>query len=524
MDLETLFSGKERFVKNIVLKSSDISFSEFIAVTNFGAKVDFSNQYIERVNTSCKNLDVVTKKSKIYGVNTGLGSNCEQPISEKQEEIFQQNILRSHAVAVGRPLSFIETRAVMLMVLLNLGQGYSGVSIEVLETIKALLNKKIYPYAPSEGSVGYLSIEAHIFLILIGEGKVFINGNLENSKKGLKEKGIKTIKLRRKEALSLISGSTSVTATAVLTIYNAYINLKNIEIGAALSFEGLHGSMNELDLNSLKLKNHSEQVETACFIRKMLENSQNLNSAMDLKVQDPLSIRTLPQEIGAFKRIFKETIESVQEEMNGVSDNPVVIRDGENIEIRMNGNFDASYVSLHMNALSIATAALANSIERISNRFLDPKLSGLPPFLVKNSGLNNGLMIVHYTLAGLLNEIHSLAEPSNISNNTMSAEQEDTVTFAYTVSKRSYKISEKLKYIIAIWFFISKEGLHFIKKNELSPVMKEIINLIDTKVPVIRNDRFFYKDIQNLKYMLDNLEIINVTQNIVKMRSNGNEK
>lgn len=510
LEFQSLFDGQEKNLKEVILKNSNISLTEFIAVAKYKAKVSFSDEYIEKVNSSYRALEKVGRKEKLYGINTGLGDNCEEIITSKQEETFQKNILRSHAVAIGEPLSFLETRAIMLMVLLNLGRGYSGVSIETLLVIKDMLNKGIYPYAPSEGSVGYLSVEAHMFLTLIGEGKIYVKGKLVNSKTVFERNKIKLSSLKRKEALSLVSGTTSVTGIAILSIYNMYINFENIKIGSALSFEGLQGSVNELDVDVLSLKNHAEQVEVASFITKLLHGSFNLTKTKNKRTQDPLSLRTIPQVLGAFDRIFKETIQSVYEELTSVSDNPVIISKENKYYVRMNGNFDASYVSLHLNALSIATVYLTNYIERISNRFLDTELSGFPAFLINNPGLNNGLMIVHYTLAGLLNDMKALATPSNISNNTMSADQEDVVTFAYSVAKRFYKMTEKLEYITAIWFLICKQGLSFMDEKSLAPIIQKVLGLMAEKVSPIKNDRLFYEDIERLKVMLSNSKIIDL--------------
>ncbi|KRL35343.1 hypothetical protein FD20_GL001502 [Liquorilactobacillus uvarum DSM 19971] len=509
LNLNTVLKDNPYQIKKVVLGEKETTITDFIAVVKYAAVIEFDDTYGLRVKKSFNDLNrALNKKKKIYGVNTGLGDNWMKEVDDNEQNKLQKNILSSHAVSVGKPISYFETRAIMLMTLINLGKGYSGVSLETLEEIKDVLNAKIYPFAPGEGSVGYLSVEAHIFRALIGEGKVFVDKQLKNSREILLEKGIKIPTLKRKEGLALISGTMSVTAIALLAVYNIYSELKHIEVGAAMSFEGLQGSLAELNSTVMNLKVHEEQFETAQNVKNILAGSKNLEKNEGLKLQDALSIRTLPQTIGALIRVFKETLKTVYEEMISVSDNPVFITENDKLNVYMNGNFDASYVALHMDYLVIAVTNFVNTIERITNRFLDTKLSGLPPFLVKSPGVNNGLMIVHYTMTGLLNEMKLLASPVNINNNTMSAEQEDVVTFAFLASKKAYLMSEKFKEVMAIWFFVCKEGVSFLNIEELAPMIKKVTLIIEKSVPKVVKDRAFYEDIGNLKKLMSQGTII----------------
>ncbi|AUJ30510.1 HAL/PAL/TAL family ammonia-lyase [Liquorilactobacillus hordei] len=510
MNFKAVLCGNPRKIKKVVLGGKEISITDFIAVTNYDAMVEFDDIYITRVTKAHNNLnEALLSSKKIYGVNTGLGDNWNKSVDLQIQNKLQKNILRSHAVAVGNPISYEETRAIMMMTLISLGRGFSGVSIETLESIQKMLNAKLYPFAPGEGSVGYLSIEAHIYRVMIGEGKVFENHQLVDCKEVLAEKGLKIPTLKSKEGLALISGTMSVTAIALLAIYSIYEDLKNIQIGSVMSIEGLKGSLNEFSDNVMNLKKHSEQAEAAINIKRMLAGSKNLEKNSDLRVQDALSIRTLPQMIGALNRVFKETLRSVYEEMMSVSDNPILMEEKGQTQVYMNGNFDASYVSLHMDYLVIAVTNFVNTIERITNRFLDTKLSGFPPFLVNLPGINNGLMIVHYTMAGLLNEMKLLANPVNINNSSMSAEQEDVVTFAFLSSKKALTVSKKFKEIIAIWFFVCKEGLGFIESNELSPTIKKMVSVMEQTVPSVVEDRPFYDDLVKIKKLLNQGTLIN---------------
>lgn len=515
MDLNAVMRGNPREISKVILGEKQISITEFIAVTNYEAIVEFDETYKQKVEQSNQTLKNALKSSqKIYGVNTGLGDNWTKEIDYKQQANLQKNILRSHSVAVGNPLSYAETRAIMLMALVNLGRGFSGVSLETLISVKEMLNRHIYPFAPGEGSVGYLSIEAHIYRAMIGDGKVFVDSKIIDSQIELTRLKIKIPQLQPKEGLALISGTMAVTGIAILATYNIYSELKNVELGAALSFEGLKGAFSELDENVMELKKHQEQYEVAANIRRILKGSQNLLESQDLRVQDALSIRTMPQMIGALDRVFKETLQSVYEELLSVSDNPVLLNSN-GAKAWMNGNFDATYVSLHMDYLVIAVTNFVNTIERIVNRFLDTRHSGFPPFLVSSPGANNGLMIVHYTLAGILNEMKLLTNPVNINNSTMSAEQEDVVTFAYLASKKALVVSEKFKEVMAIWFFVTKEALEFLDIKKLAPSLQSVISEMRKTVPKIEHDRAFYDDLVNIKKLLNQGILIDRVEEIV---------
>ncbi|MFT8930651.1 MAG: aromatic amino acid ammonia-lyase [Sporolactobacillus sp.] len=499
----TEFNKDPRQCEEVTLDVGTLTLAQFIAVARYHAKLILSDAYIEKITQSRRLVDTFVNEGRaIYGVTTGLGDNVRKAIDPDESEMLQINTLRSHAVAVGTPLQEEAVRAIQLMILVNFGKGYSGVSIETIQLLKEFLNRRLFPYAPSEGSVGYLSVEAHICLPLIGEGKIWYKGKLMGSTDVLKEEKLSPIHLKCKEGLALIQGSTSVTALAVLALYNAVTVVKNAEIGGALSFESLKGTVKALDNRIHQVKDHIEQAETAQNLRAILAHSEIMEQNKNAKLQDALPLRCFPHILGAIKRVLQETWNSVYEEMNSCSDNPIILPDTHATDVLMCGNFDATYVGLHMDSMSIAMGNLAKLLERFVDRLTNRHLNDLPPFLTENPGLNNGLMILQYTAAGLTGEIKILSHPSSVDSIPTCANQEDVVSFGYFASKKAYEISKKLENILAIQLVTAVTALDFIRDLKPSPVVQELYKLIRQKVPKIDKDRYFFKDIEMMQKLI----------------------
>ena len=491
-------------MKKVLLGIEDFTIEEFIAVARYGAEVQFTKEYCEGVNKSRRLIDKFLAENRlIYGVTTGFGDNVRNVISPEDSEKLQVNIIRSHACSVGEPLEEELVRGIQLMMLLNIGKGYSGVSLELLELLKEMLNRGVTPYAPGEGSVGYLGVEGHIALVLLGEGKAWYKGKLLEGNKALQRAGLTPIKIKCKEGLSLLNGSTSVTAIAISAIYNAIQSTKAADIAGALAYETLQGTLKACDKRLINRKKHIEQSRTAENLLEMLKDSEIAAACKDLKVQDCVALRSTPHMHGAVKRTLREALDAIWEEMNSCSDNPIIYPEGEDDGIAlMGGNFEGSYVGIHADSACIAMAALAKLSERRIDRLVNRHLSGLPAFLVKNPGLNNGYMIPQYTAAGLVGEIKVLSHPSSIDNIPTCANQEDPVSLAYFASKKAYQVSKKLEYIIAIEIMTEIQALDFIKDLKPSTATQAVYDLVRETVPVVDEDRHFYPDIQQINKLI----------------------
>ncbi|MDO5650163.1 MAG: aromatic amino acid ammonia-lyase, partial [Gallicola sp.] len=282
--------------KKQVILGKQLSINEFVGVARYGWKVEFSEDYIIRVEKSRTLVEKWIGEEKVmYGVTTGFGALHTRTISPDETKQLQKNIVLSHSTSVGAPYSVEECRAVMLMVLQNLGQGYSGVRIDILNKYKEFLNKGLTPWAPKEGSVGYLSPEAHIALVLFGEGKAYYEGKLYSGADALEKAGIEKIELGSKEGLALVSGTTSTTALGALALYDMVNAAKTADIIGALSLETLNGIMDAFDERVMSVRPHEHQGNTAYNVRSILESSDIKRREKNGRVQDALSLRCIPQ-------------------------------------------------------------------------------------------------------------------------------------------------------------------------------------------------------------------------------------
>ncbi|MDN3020094.1 histidine ammonia-lyase [Paenibacillus sp. BSR1-1] len=505
-----------RDIKEVILGDHELSIDEVVAVARYSAKVSFSETYRSRVKTSRGLIEKFLQEERaIYGVTTGFGSNVTKVISKDDAEILQRNIVRSHAVSVGEPLEKEVVRAIQFTILNHLGHGFSGVSLEVLELMVGLLNHDILPVVPGDGSVAYLSPEAHIALVLMGEGSAWYKGELLSGCEALEKAGLKPVTLGCKEGLALLNGTTSVTAFAALALFNAIQAVKTADISGAMSFEALKGTIKAFDLRLHAVKKHEEQSNTALNLVRILHGSQIAEQYKDYRLQDALSLRCIPQVHGAVKKVLKNALENLMNEMQSVSDNPIIWPEGDDGIALSGGNFDSSYVGMDADAMCIAMANLAKIAERRIDRLVNYHVSELPNFLVVNPGLNNGYMIPQYTAAGLLNEIRVLSHPATIDNVTTSANQEDVVSFAYFAAKKAYQISKKLQYILAIELMLGTQALDFYESLNPSPVTGKVHQFIREKVPTVQEDRFFHPDIEIIYQHIQEGEIVILVEQLI---------
>lgn len=487
-------------LREIVLTNcKNLGLDDFMAVVRFHAKVTFSEEFCEKIKANRRLVDLFLEEGRIiYGVTTGFGENVRYTIRPEDAKTLQKNIVRSHSCAVGTPLTEEQARAVMFMTIINLGHGHSGIRLETLELIRNYLNHDLTPFAPGEGSVGYLGVEAHLVMAYIGEGHILKNGQKIPALDAMKEKGLNPVELECKEGLSMLNGTITVTALALLASYDSIISMKNLEIAGALCYEALRGTTKALDSRIHSNKEHSEQRASADNLLRMLKGSEISEAHKDTKVQDSYVLRGMPHIHGAAYRLVKEAYEVILNEMHSVSDNPEIFEteDGRG-EALMCGNFDGSFVGSHADMIGMAAAIAGNQAERSIDRMVNRNLNdGLPAFLVANPGLNNGFMIPQYTAAGLQNEIKLLAVPSSIDSIPTCAGQEDPVSMAYNAAKRAGEAVKKLQYIIAIDIMVSLQAIDFLKPLKQGNATAKIHDFIRERVPFAEQDRFFYPDIE----------------------------
>lgn len=498
---------------NKVVLGQHVRLEDLVAVARYYAKVEFSQQYIDRVNKCSELVDRFSDEEReIYGITTGLGDNWSKFISKEDREVIQRNHVLSHATSLGEPIREECVRAIMFTMLTQLGTGYTGIRIETLELIKDLLNNKITPIVPKHGSVGYIGLEAHIGIVLIGEGNAWYDNKLLSGGDALKAAGLEPIKLRSKEGLSLVSGTTSVTGITALALYDAIVGAKTADISSAMSLEVLKGNLMAMDERIMNVRPHVDQKNTAANIRNILAESKIVEEYKNHRVQDALSLRCIPQLHGAAKKGLKDSLKTIEVELNSAVDNPLLFIDGDDGVALMGCNADGAYVGIAADIIAIAMTNLMKMSERRIDRLVNRHVSELPPFLNISPGLNNGLMIPQYSAAGIVGEMRLYCHPATIDNVSTCANQEDYVSMGYNAALKAYECVSLAKYILAIELLFACQAQDFYKDLKSSPATKKVHDLIREKVPFIENDQNTHPYIEFIAKLVKNGEIISTVE------------
>ncbi len=482
-------------IKEVVLDGR-VTLEDLVAVARFGAKVSFGKNYRERV-CKCRRLveRFVAEKQRIYGVTTGLGENVKISVAQEAALKYQKNTMLTHCTTVGEPMEAEAVRAMLFMMLVNVGTGVSGARMEALETIAELLNKNVIPWTPKHGSVGYLDAEAHAALVFTGEGRAYYEGELLSGGEALKRAGIAPFTPSYKEGLCFVNGCTSVTALAALAAYDARNLIATADVVASCTLETLRGNMRAFDERVMEVKPHKEQALTAEHVRKILSESVYLNKTGGGNLQDALSLRCIPQAHGAARRAVCDAVEVIETEMNSCDDNPIIHYSGEAISAC---NSDSGFVAIESDSVCIAMGYLAKISERRTDRMLNEHVSGLPPFLVANPGENSGYMIVQYSSAGLLGEIRVLSHPAAVDSVPTSAFQEDYVSMGYNAALKAYKVVQLAEYVLGNELLTAVQGaeLRGDKTLPLSPVTTAVADAVRERAPFMENDHYISPDME----------------------------
>lgn len=505
-----------RSIHQVVL-GAPISLTQFMAVARYHAEVSFSSDYQQRVNHSRQLVEQwVSEERIIYGTTTGFGNLCDRLISQEEAAQLQINLVRSDATSVGKPLKEEQVRAIMLMMLQNTGRGYSGIRLEVLELLRRFLNTGLTPWVPGEGSVGYLTVEANIAMVLFGEGKAYWKGVLMDGANALSAAGLAPISLSYKEGLALLDGTTSATALGAIALFDMLQAARSADVVAALSVEALKGLIRHFDDRVCQVRPHPTQSGVADNLRRVLAGSQVIEEAKGSHLQDALSLRCVPQLHGAAKKLLLDALETFEVELNACTDNPILWTDGEQSEAISACNSDSAFVGMSIDACCIAATGIAKMSERRNNRLVDGNLSGYSWFLVKNPGLNCGLMVPQYTQAGLINDMKILSHPATVDNVPTCGNQEDYVAMGYNAGKKAIRVAEKLEYVLGIELFSAFEAQGFMGTNAArSPVSQAVYREIGRHVPIIENDFYFYPHIEYLRDLIHSGELVAIAEQII---------
>ena len=446
--------------------------------------------------------DVVATDRLAYAVTTGVGKLSDVRIPPAENRTLQLNLMRSHAVGVGDPLSEPVSRAMMLLRANSLSKGCSGVRAVVIDTLCEMLNRGVHPVIPSQGSVGAsgdLAPLAHLGLVLIGEGEAFHNGRRLSGADALRAAGVPPITLEAKETISLINGTQAMLAVGLLAVLDAEILAETADAVGALALDVLKGTDAAFDERIHAARPHAGQVEVAANLRRLLSGSQIHESHRECgRVQDAYSLRCIPQVHGAVRDTIRYCRSVFETEMNSAVDNPLVfpfLAHAGQGDIISGGNFHGEPVAFALDFLAIALSALAGISERRIERLVNPTLNeGLPPFLAPGAGLNSGFMMPQVTAAALVSENKVLAHPASVDSITTSGNKEDFVSMGMTAAIKLQRIVQNTRNVMAIEALAAAQALDFVAPLKTTRILQRVHDAIREVSPPIHEDRVLTAD------------------------------
>ncbi|MFB4160195.1 histidine ammonia-lyase [Geomicrobium sp. JSM 1781026] len=467
-------------------------------------RIQIDDLSLEKVKTSREAVErIVEDGDVVYGINTGFGKLSDVPVPKEDVVALQRNLIHSHACGVGEPFPEPVGRAMLILRLNALLKGVSGVRPVIVHTLKDMINANLSPVVPQQGSLGAsgdLAPLAHLALALMGEGDVFVKGEVRPALEVLDEYNIQPVTLRAKEGLALINGTQAMTAMGVIGYLEAENLAQYADLVSALTIEGLQGIIDAFDEDVHIARGYEEQVDVAARIRDYLEGSRLTTRQGQLRVQDAYSIRCIPQVHGASWQTLKYVKEKLEIEMNAATDNPLIFDGGE--KIISGGNFHGQPIAFAMDFLKIAVAELANISERRIERLVNPQLNDLPAFLSPQPGIQSGAMILQYTAASLVSENKTLAHPASVDSIPSSANQEDHVSMGTIGSRHAYQIIQNARKVLAIEAICGMQAAEYRGSENLAKKTKQFYTEARKVVPSIEQDRIFSKDIEQLDHWL----------------------
>ena len=464
---------------------------------------ELSPKAIEQINTSRQNVEKMASSDKaVYGINTGFGPLCDTQISPEETHLLQKNLLITHAVGVGEPIAKDISKLMLITKVHALSQGFSGIRLEVVERMLAFIELDLIPVVPEQGSVGAsgdLAPLSHLFLPLLGEGEFWQDGQTIPAIEGLRANNLEPLELHAKEGLALINGTQFILSHAITALTKMRYLLDLADMTGAMSIEGMQGSSSPFRAELHATRAFVGNVEVADRMRAFLKDSQNMASHENCdRVQDPYSLRCIPQVHGASRNAYYHLKELAEIEMNSVTDNPIVISSEEAIS---GGSFHGQPLAMVIDYASIAAAELGNISDRRCYLLLEG-LHGLPRLLTTSGGLNSGMMIPQYATAALVTENKSLCFPPSADSVPTSMGQEDHVSMGSISSRKLNQILGNLEKILAIELMYAAQAIEFRRPNKCSDVIEHNFNVIRAKVAKLEEDRLLKPDIDAIIEMV----------------------
>lgn len=491
------------------LGEDSLTLEDIYEVSILGRAVALGPQAVSRIQ---KSHDFLTSKIQsgeaFYGINTGFGLLSQVRIPSTEIEALQYNLIRSHSSGIGPSLPDGPVRAMLLLRANNLAIGHSGVSLNLVDQILKILNSNIIPLIPEQGSVGAsgdLAPLSHLALVLIGEGKARFEGKEMKGSEALKVVGLEPIRLGPKEGLALINGTQFMTSLGVLCLLEAEFLCDLADLVGSMSLEALRGSINAFEPEIHSVRPHPGQIQVAKNLKKILLSggfpSEILKSHENCgKVQDPYSLRCMPQVHGATRDALSFVRQVLEREVNSVTDNPLIFPSEE--RILSGGNFHGQIVAMALDFLAIASAELASISEQRIEKLVNPLISELPAFLTRQGGLNSGFMMVQVAAASIVSENKTLCHPASVDSIATSADKEDHVSMGAWAACKATRVVQNVRRVLIMELLAASQGIDLLRPLQSSPIIEKVHALIRSRIPRVDRDRVFYEDYSVVDEML----------------------
>ena len=483
---------------SVELRAGELRLADLRRIHRAPHELRLHGEDLARIDASAALVDrVVARGHAVYGINTGFGLLAQTRIPDDQLELLQRNLLLSHAAGIGDDLPDEVVRLAIALKVNALARGYSGVSRPLVDALLALLRHDVLPRVPAQGSVGAsgdLAPLAHLSALLLGIGEARVAGRFVPAADALRRAGLSPLRLRAKEGLALINGTQVSTALALHALFGCEDLFAAAVVAGAMSVDALKGSDAPFDPRIHALRGQPGQIDVAAEYRRLIAGSAIRASHVDCsRVQDPYSFRCQPQVMGACLDSIRSAARTLAIEANAVTDNPLLFDDETALS---GGNFHAEPVAIAADALAIAIAEIGSLSERRIAVLVDPKMSGLPPFLVEHSGVNSGFMIAQVTAAALVAENKTIAAPCSVDSIPTSANQEDHVSMATHGARRLSRMLDNAAAVIGVELLAAAQGIDFHRPARSSPSLETVHTELRARVPFYSEDRYFSPDLQ----------------------------
>lgn len=503
-------------MQEIIIGQQPLTLSDVELFTRKKLQVKLSNLSIEKINKSREIIHEIEELDEpFYGINTGFGKLCQVRIPKDQLEKLQENLIISHAVGVGDPIPDNIVRIMMLVKINSLALGYSGIRLETVTLLMNMINHQIIPEIPSQGSVGAsgdLAPLAHMVLPMMGLGFVRVNGERKRASEALKQANLHPIRLQSKEGLALINGTQLMSGYGSYVLFQSIYLAKMADIIAAISLEAYEGSLRPFDARVSMVRPHEGMKIVSENIRTLMNDSEILKSHENCpKVQDPYSLRCVPQVHGAGRNAFSHVKEIMEIEINSATDNPLIF---DKETVISGGNFHGEPIAIPIDYMSIALAEFGSISERRQYLLLEGQ-EGLPRLLMNDTGINSGFMIPQYTSAALVSENKVLSHPASVDSIPTSLGQEDHVSMGSIGAVKSYQILKNVTAILAIELLTATQALDFRNPKKPGKGVQAAHEVVRKHIRHADSDRLFSEDIQKCLDLMETREIVEAVEKVI---------